>query len=89
MRDWMDKERAAKIAGSRFAYIKGGLVRLQFALMTYGLDVLTDEEIRQTTDGQANLHEVPSHLHLYFTRCCSTAVYDATGRLDSEPVMIV
>jgi len=32
-RDLIDKERAAKIAGSRFAYIKGDLVRLQFALM--------------------------------------------------------
>ena len=30
--DLIDKERAAKVAGSRFAYIKGDLVRLQFAI---------------------------------------------------------
>ncbi len=43
-RDWIDKERAAKVSGARFAYIKGDLVRLQFALMQYVLDVVTDEE---------------------------------------------
>lgn len=45
---WIDKERAAKVAGSRFAYIKGDLVRLQWALMQFALDRLTDENtIRQ------------------------------------------
>ena len=29
---WLDKERAAKVTGSRFAYLKGDLVRLQFAI---------------------------------------------------------
>ncbi len=29
-RDWIDKERAVKIAGSRFAYLKGELVLLQW-----------------------------------------------------------
>jgi seryl-tRNA synthetase len=41
---WMDKERAAKVAGARFVYLKGSLVRLQFALMQFVLDTLTDEE---------------------------------------------
>lgn len=43
-RGWIDKERAAKVAGARFAYIKGDLVKLQFALMQLVIDVLTDEE---------------------------------------------
>jgi seryl-tRNA synthetase len=42
-RGLIDKERAAKVAGSRFAYIKGDLVRLQFALLNFAMDVLTDE----------------------------------------------
>ncbi len=42
---WIDKERAAKVAGSRFAYIKGSLVRLQWALMNFAVDVLTSETI--------------------------------------------
>ena len=42
---WIDKERASKVVGSRFAYIKGNLVRLQFAIINYVFDVLSDKEI--------------------------------------------
>ncbi|MFA4965842.1 MAG: serine--tRNA ligase [Thermoleophilia bacterium] len=35
----IDMERAAKVSGSRFAYLKGDLVLLQFALLQYGLRV--------------------------------------------------
>jgi seryl-tRNA synthetase len=42
---WIDKERAAKVAGARFAYLRGNLVKLQFALIQFVLDVLTDEEV--------------------------------------------
>jgi len=40
----LDTERAAEIAGSRFAYLKGKLVQLQFALIQLALSVVTDEE---------------------------------------------
>lgn len=46
-KDLIDKERAAKIAGSRFAYLKGGLVRLQFALVQYVIQTLGDETLLQ------------------------------------------
>ena len=36
--DLIDMERAAKASGSRFAYLKGDLVLLQFALVRFGLD---------------------------------------------------
>ena len=38
--DVIDMERAAKASGSRFAYLKGDLVLLQFALLRYGLDIV-------------------------------------------------
>ena len=41
----IDKERAAKVSGARFAYIKGGLARLQLALMQLVFDSLTDEKL--------------------------------------------
>src|SRR5690606_40251902 len=41
---WLDKERAAKVAGSRFAYLKGDLVKLQFALVQFVMDKLSDQE---------------------------------------------
>ena len=39
--DLIDMERAAKVSGSRFAYLKGDLVLLQFALLRFGLDVVS------------------------------------------------
>lgn len=42
---WIDKDRAAKVAGSRFAYLKGDLVRLQWAMMQFALDQLMDETV--------------------------------------------
>ena len=46
-RDMLDKVRAAKIAGSRFGYIKGDLVRLEFALVQFVMETLADETILQ------------------------------------------
>jgi seryl-tRNA synthetase len=45
--DLIDKERAAKIAGSRFAYLKGDLVLLQFAIIQFVMQTLGDEKILQ------------------------------------------
>lgn len=45
--DWIDKERAAKVTGARFAYLKGDLVLLQFAIIQYVLATLTNKEIIQ------------------------------------------
>lgn len=39
--DLVDLERAAKVSGSRFYYLKGDLVKLNFALIRYGLDFMT------------------------------------------------
>lgn len=39
-RDLVDLERAAKVSGARFYYLKNGLVRLNQALISYALDFL-------------------------------------------------
>ncbi len=44
-RDLIDKERAAKISGSRFAYIKGDLVVLQFAIVQFVMRTLGDRNV--------------------------------------------
>ncbi len=54
--DLIDKERAAKIAGARFAYLKGGLVRLQFALIQFTMQTLGDEEIIKKIVADNNLN---------------------------------
>jgi seryl-tRNA synthetase len=38
--DLADMERAAKVSGARFYYLKGDLVRLNFAVVAYGLDFM-------------------------------------------------
>ena len=40
----IDNERAAKVSGARFTYLKGRLVLLQFALIQLALKTLTDEK---------------------------------------------
>tara|TARA_B100001750_G_C15512944_1_gene604925 strand:- start:1851 stop:3134 length:1284 start_codon:yes stop_codon:yes gene_type:complete len=39
---WVDLPRAAKIAGSRFYFLKGDLARMELALQQYAVDFLTD-----------------------------------------------
>ncbi len=41
VRGWIDTERAAKVSGTRFGYIKGDLALLEFAIVRYALDALT------------------------------------------------
>ncbi|MCH1411523.1 MAG: hypothetical protein L7U48_05525, partial [Candidatus Poseidoniaceae archaeon] len=42
MNRWVDLERAAKVTGSRFYYLKGDLARMEMALTTYAVDFLRD-----------------------------------------------
>ena len=44
--DLIDMERGAKVSGSRFAYLKGDLVLLQFALIRLGLEVVAEKGFR-------------------------------------------
>jgi seryl-tRNA synthetase len=40
---YLDLESAARVSGSRFAYLKGPLVRLEFALVQWGLQLLEEK----------------------------------------------
>lgn len=54
--DVIDMERAAKVSGARFAYRKGKIVLLEFALIQYTLSILTNEKILKKILKKANLH---------------------------------
>ena len=41
--DWVDIERAAKVSGARFGYLKNQAVLLQFALINFAFDILTNK----------------------------------------------
>lgn len=44
-KNWLDKERAAKVTGARFAYVMGDMVLLQQAIIQFVMHSLTDEAI--------------------------------------------
>lgn len=82
---WLDKERAAKVAGSRFAYIKGDLFMLEWAVKSFVLNELTDIEVIKGLIEENSLNLKPSAFipvdPPYMAR---TEAYDATGRLNRE-----
>jgi seryl-tRNA synthetase len=83
----MDKERAAKVAGARFVYLKGDLVRLQFGLLQYVMDVLSDQQVLERLIRQNDLSIPPKP----FTPVLPPAMirtepYLASARLNAEEV---
>ncbi|CAN5636772.1 serine--tRNA ligase [soil metagenome] len=84
-KDWIDKERAAKVAGSRFVYLKGDLVLLEFALWQFALHALTDEKLisQLVSENNLNLSTKP-FVPVLPPAVAKTEVYDATGRLNKE-----
>jgi seryl-tRNA synthetase len=86
-RDLIDKQRATKIAGSRFAYIKGGLVQLQFAIIQFVLQTLGDEKILEKLiqDNHLNLSAKP-FVPVLPPAMLRTEPYVASARLNAEEV---
>jgi seryl-tRNA synthetase len=87
--DLIDRDTAAEIAGSRFAYVKGPLVRLQFALLNFVMDVLGDQEKIDEIIKNAGLEGKVSNKT--FTPVLpppmlNTAVYQETARLNGSEV---
>lgn len=82
---WLDKERAAKIAGARFVYIKGDLARLEFALWQFGLDTLTNEDIIKKIVAENDLKvSTKPFIFVLPPAVATTAAFQATGRLNKE-----
>lgn len=52
----IDIETAAKVAGSRFAYLKGDLVMMQFALIQMCFEILTNEETLKVIASEAGIN---------------------------------
>lgn len=52
----LDSETAGKVTGARFTYLKGDLVKLQFALTQFVLDTLTNCDTLQAIIEKAGLH---------------------------------
>ncbi|HSX08492.1 MAG TPA: serine--tRNA ligase [Candidatus Saccharimonadales bacterium] len=86
-RDMLDKARAAKIAGSRFGYIKGDLVRLQFALVQFVMQTLGDETVikKLVEENGLNVSTKP-FTPILPPAMLRTEPYRASARLNAEEV---
>jgi seryl-tRNA synthetase len=82
---WIDKQRATKVAGSRFVYTKGDLVLLEFALWQFALGKLTDEKVLQQIIEDNNLTVGPKpFVPVLPPAVAKKDVFEATGRLNKE-----
>jgi seryl-tRNA synthetase len=82
-RDWIDKTRAAKVTGSRFAYIKGDLVKLQLAIMQFVVNTLSDEaKITEIASGAGLQVDTRPFIPVLPPQMIRTDMYDAMDRLE-------
>jgi len=80
---WLDKGRAAKIAGSRFAYIKGDLVKLQFAIIQFTISKLSDVDFIKHIIADNNLHVSDRPFQPVLPPLMlKESIYDAMDRLE-------
>lgn len=83
-RGWIDKERASKVTGARFAYIKGDMVKLQMAIVNFVMDSLSDERVIKEIiekNGLDGISTKPFTLVLP-PLMLRTEMYDAMDRLE-------
>lgn len=84
-KDWIDKKRAAKVAGSRFVYLKGDLVRLEWALNQFGMERLGDEKwLQEIIDKNKLKVSAKPFTPVLPPAVAKTEAYESTGRLDKE-----
>ena len=82
-RGWLDKERAAKVAGSRFTYVMSDMVKLQLAIMTFVINSLSDEDIIKDITAKAGLDiSTRPFIPVLPPYMIKTELYDAMDRLE-------
>ena len=86
-KDLIDRERASRISGSRFAYLKGAIVEMQFALINFTMSLLSDERIIERLIKENNLHiSAKPFIPVLPPVMMRTDAYEATSRLKAEEV---
>ena len=86
IRGWIDKERAAKVTGARFAYIKGDMVKLQMAIINFVMDSLSDERVIKEIVEKSGLDGVSTKPFTLVLPplMLRTDIYDAMDRLEPQ-----
>jgi len=79
----IDTKTAAEVSGARFAYLKGDLVLMQFALINFALSVLTDKEkLEQIAQSAGVKVPVTAFIPVLPPVLMKSAVMNMMGRLD-------
>ena len=87
MAAFFDEERAVRLSGKRFTFMKGDFVLLQMALVQYGFDVLTDEKVlAQILERHELKLSSRSFLPMLPPTMMRTKPYLATNRLQPQEV---
>lgn len=83
VRGWLDKERATKVSGARFMYVKGDLVRLQMAIVNFVMSTLSDDKLiaRLIADNNLKIVSKP-FVPVLPPAMIRTEVFDAMDRLE-------
>ena len=82
---WLDKERGAKIAGSRFVYTMGDLVLLEMALWRFATDALINEATLKEIAKTAGLEvSTKPFIPILPPAVAKQSVFEATGRLNRQ-----
>lgn len=80
---WLDKERAAKVAGARFAYVMGDLVKLQLAIEQFVINILTDEtKLKEIAEGAGLAVSTRPFVPVLPPLMIRTEPYDQMDRLE-------
>jgi len=82
-RGWLDKERAAKVSGSRFAYVQGDMVKLQFAIIQFVMNTLSDEaKVKEIAEKAGVEVSTKPFMPILPPLMIRTEMYDAMDRLE-------
>lgn len=80
---WLDKERAAKVAGSRFAYVMGNMALLQQSIIQFVMANLTNPTVIAEIISSANLNVSPKpFVPVLPPLMIRTEAYDQMDRLE-------
>ncbi|MFT5179746.1 MAG: seryl-tRNA synthetase [Candidatus Paceibacteria bacterium] len=83
--DVINKEKAAEVSGSRFAYIKGDLALMQFALIQLAMETVTNEDILKVIAEEADLEvDTKPFIPVVPPVMVKPAVYNRMARLDPK-----
>lgn len=83
--DIIDSERAAKVSGARFTYLKGDLSLMQYALVDFVFRLLVDaERLKKIADDRDLKIKIGAFVPINPPHMIKPEIFEAMGRLDPK-----